>query len=364
MPARSDVPGQCQWLTRLLAAAVVSLTAVLFFVGLLGIVFLPAEARRIFNAHCVSVTQCIDLGARRPLLALSWSMERTGNTGWKHHLSLQPSDGRSPGQELQLENLSPMSLAKAALVDHVFIGDWCGAIYSLDLQQAELSPQPFAEHNDGSVAALAASADGEWVLSQGTDFLHGFQRSDSQERWQLYDVAHNCFVIRPDALRVIIANRRKEIVEIDLATGRTLRTLARTEHSLLNMALDAEGNKLALVGADGCIQLLDSHTGKTLWSWRPRRQQIAAGRIAAFSPSGKFLVTAAEEGSESLTLWNTATGQQLKKLQGHTSMIIGAAFDERGMLRSWGSDGTIRAWDLNTGLTTRVATITVPPSAG
>jgi WD40 repeat protein len=362
MPARSEVHGQYPWLSRPLAAVTTSLAAVMLFCGTLGLVFLPAELRRIFNMHCVSVTHCLDLGARRPLLALAWSMDRTGKAGWKHHLSLQPSDGKSPGTELQIENLRPASLAKANGTGRVFIGDWRGAIYALDLQ--DLAPRQIADHKDGGVAVLAASADGKWLLSQGANFLHAFESSEPRERWRLHDVVPYCFVVRPDAPQAVIVNPRKEIVEIDLLTGRTLRTLAQSKELLLNISLDADGNKLALIGSDGGVQVLDSHTGKVLWNWRPRRLKIAAGRVVAFSPSGKLLVTASEESGESLSLWNATTGQQLKKLQGHTSMIIGAAFDECGMLRSWGSDGTIRAWDLNTGHTTGVATITVPPSAG
>jgi WD40 repeat protein len=209
--------------------------------------------------------------------------------------------------------------------------------------------------------ALATSADGKWVLSQGAFHLHAWNVQTQSEQWRRDDVSPYCFAVRPNAPAAIIGNSRGELIEIDLESGQTLRNLGLAGDALLVIGLSADGDNLAVLRADGGLTLLDSRTGALHWETQPRRSRIAAGRIVSFSPCGTLLVTAGEEDSKSLSVWSVASGERIRELHGHENVVIGAAFADSGLLRSWSADGTIRTWNLKTGVATQVATI-APPS--
>ena len=49
-------------------------------------------------------------------------------------------------------------------------------------------------------------------------------------------------------------------------------------------------------------------------------------------------------------LWDLVTGEELRRLEGHTGWILSVAFaPEGGLLASGGADGTVRLWDPATG---------------
>ncbi len=80
--------------------------------------------------------------------------------------------------------------------------------------------------------------------------------------------------------------------------------------------------------------------GTELWN------QKFAARTLAFSPDGKLL---AGGGKEDICLWDTATGQEVDRLVGHTSGVNSLVFWPDGKkLASASSDRTIRIWDLST----------------
>ena len=69
---------------------------------------------------------------------------------------------------------------------------------------------------------------------------------------------------------------------------------------------------------------------------------------AAFSPNGKLVVTANEDGTA--RVWDVASGRSLQTLEGHTGPLFGAAFSPDGKLVVTASiDKTARVWDVDTG---------------
>jgi WD40 repeat protein len=351
------------WLSRPTGAAAASLAAVCFFIGILGLAFLPWEARRLADPQYVSVTHCVEMGAGRPTLSLFWSIARFGKPGWQHYLAAHSPSDPSQSPVFLCPQLQPLSLAKGIDADHALIGNWDGSIYSIDVRKPTLPPECIGRQPDGAAIALAAAANGQYVLSQSAFSLHAWDAATQTRRWQRSDVAPYCFSPRPDRAAVIVGTNRGELLEVDLYTGRTLRSLARLERPLLLISLSADGMKLAALLANDRVTLLDSQTGQRLWNDQQVRScGTAAGRIIAFSPCGTMLVTAGREfKGHSLAVWSVATGDRLCELGGHEKVVIGAAFTQSGRLRSWGADGTVRDWSLIAGSSHRIAKLDPPP---
>lgn len=69
----------------------------------------------------------------------------------------------------------------------------------------------------------------------------------------------------------------------------------------------------------------------------------------AYHPK-KESVLASGSGDKSIIVWNTRTGQAVKKLTGHTNTVRSVAFSEDGKSLASGSyDKTVRIWDSETG---------------
>jgi WD40 repeat protein len=91
--------------------------------------------------------------------------------------------------------------------------------------------------------------------------------------------------------------------------------------------------------------------GVTLWDLRTQAQTVIAkaeGReLLLLSPSGGLLATSRYGGAQ---VWDAATGGLRVDLGGHLGEVQHASFaaDEQ-TLTTAGSDGVLKAWDLNTG---------------
>jgi WD40 repeat protein len=353
------------WWSRPGAAAAASLLVVTFFIGLLGIVFLPREAQLLAGAPYVSITHWLMPSADRPAIALFWSMPPRGREGWQRHVALQSSDAARPDLQFLCPTLRPLSLAAGADADHVLVGGWDGNIYSCDLNQPHALPRHLVRQPDSGVVALACSPDGRYLLSQSAFHAYGWDLATGRQLWRRSDVASYCFAIRPDSARAILGTLDGELIEIDFAKGQPLRTLARCDGHMLVATLSPGGEQLAIMLANGDLQLFDSFTGALRWKQQTERDcPTAAGRFTAFSPGGQLLVTAGRRRSDVLTVWNLATGEVERELRGHQRMVLGAAFAADGSLHSWGADGTVRRWDLGTGAATRVAALAPPIGPG
>jgi hypothetical protein len=89
---------------------------------------------------------------------------------------------------------------------------------------------------------------------------------------------------------------------------------------------------------------------------------------AAFTPNGELVATGSFD--QTLKVWSTATGEELKTLSGHTNLVLSLAISPDGTaLISGAQDNTIRLWDLPSetplsnweGHTEAVGTVAVSP---
>src|SRR6185436_7874197 len=112
--------------------------------------------------------------------------------------------------------------------------------------------------------------------------------------------------------------------------------------------LSPDNRRLYWVRSDdwnGRIQCIDLVTNQELWDTGSQGEPLMCLDI---SPDGRVLASASGFDHTTIHIWDTATGDLLKQLDGHTVCFYDLAFTRDGRhLLSAGGDQTIRFWDTN-----------------
>jgi len=158
----------------------------------------------------------------------------------------------------------------------------------------------------------------------------------------------------PDG-RLLAAARHRDVLLLDVASGKIEQTLTGAENAINAIAFSPDGRRLA--AAEG----LPSITGHVrVWTIGEKESGVLTGHTdsiyaIAFNPAGDRLVTAAYD--KLLIVWDAASGKELHTLKHHTAAVFGAAFSPDGkVLASVAADQTTKLWNVETGQ--RILTLT------
>jgi WD40 repeat protein/transcriptional regulator with XRE-family HTH domain len=150
-----------------------------------------------------------------------------------------------------------------------------------------------------------------------------------------------------------------------------LLTLQAHKAQVWSVAFSPDGKRLATASQDGTVGIWDAATGEkvlTLQVFSSTVLPLGGANSVAFSPDGKLLATGSDDAK--VRLWDPATGQLIRTLSGHTDLVASVGFSPDGTrLGSASADKTAKVWDVATGrelLTLRghtdiVASITFSP---
>jgi WD40 repeat protein/serine/threonine protein kinase len=153
--------------------------------------------------------------------------------------------------------------------------------------------------------------------------------------------------------RYLVREGPEHTVQVrDAATGAVAGVVGRHSMQIWAMTFSPDGKRLATASNDGTVRL---------WAWDPARlgpeQQPLitldvlvdgySNRIA-FSPDGRLLATGGERSA--VRIWDAIRGAPLHTLLGHTRDVFAVAFSPDGRwLASAGADTTVRIWDAASG---------------
>ncbi len=130
----------------------------------------------------------------------------------------------------------------------------------------------------------------------------------------------------------------------DVETGKLLWSAPATEDRLISgIAYSPDGKTIAVSTQGKPVLLLDAQTGK-------KQGDLGTGAYAmAYSHDGS-LVALATADKMVITLWETATGKEVRRLIGHGSFIDDLVFsrDDKTLV-SGGRDSSVRLWEVSTG---------------
>jgi WD40 repeat protein/DNA-binding SARP family transcriptional activator len=212
----------------------------------------------------------------------------------------------------------------------------------------------------GDVFSLDVSSDGRLVAAA---------RSDGSVRVWDIETGRDAFTVDPgpamapfmdvtwsadgDLLAIVANDGRTGRATVVDRGGRVLGV--RQEEfgiALTPMTFTPDGEQLMTVRLP--TGPLDFGQGEVvMWNWRDNDVVPiidAAVRGAIPSPSGDLVATwqttSTASQSDSVEIWDPATGQRVAVLEGNTGGVLGIAFNADGSrLATGGQDGTVRIWD-------------------
>jgi WD40 repeat protein len=138
----------------------------------------------------------------------------------------------------------------------------------------------------------------------------------------------------------------------DTATHALRKTLKGHQSTIVALALNQNGDRLASASSDGSVRIWDIDTGRVTLSEQGPARRISA---LALNPKGTRLVVGGQAGFQAL--WQLSEGQHLQPLGETGADVTALAFGGDGPNRSSGplehehfasagTDGKIRYWDL------------------
>lgn len=131
-----------------------------------------------------------------------------------------------------------------------------------------------------------------------------------------------------------------EVALVDIAKGEVAKILTSTIDTVMALAFDREGARLAAGGADNAIRIFSVPEGKELRLLQQHADWVLG---LAFSPDGKHLASASRD--RTARVFNLDTGDLEASYMGHEAPVSGVAFTEDGKtVYSCGRDKGVHYW--------------------
>ena len=219
------------------------------------------------------------------------------------------------------------------------IGVW---FYDLN---ADKAPVPLTTDMT-SVFSISFSLDGETLASGGEDELVRLWDVDTGNHKRTFITNHGPFfrVLFSTDGKTLASCSVQELNLWDVATS-THKANNRMGASWCAVSMNADGGTLATDKGYATIRLWDVITGEEERRLRGHTKNVES---IAFSPDGKTLASGSTD--KTVRLWDVATGKQKKVLKGHRKSIDSIVFSADGQLLATASrDHTLRVWDTSTG---------------
>jgi WD40 repeat protein/transcriptional regulator with XRE-family HTH domain len=230
----------------------------------------------------------------------------------------------------------------------ILTGDFNGVASLWDFESGQ-KVREFIADTDIINYGVAFSPDGKYVLTGNWDGTVRLSDAYTGKEIRLF-AGHNSRVnsvaISQDGKYIAAATYRDGAWLWDAGTGQEIRHFDSVA-VLYRVAFSPDGKYLVTAGGkgDGSAHLWDISTGKLVQHFGGAFDSMSS---VAFSPDGKYIVTGSSDNIA--RLWDVQLGKEVLQFIGHTDLVWSAIFSPDGnYVATASNDGTARLWDAQSG---------------
>ncbi len=208
-----------------------------------------------------------------------------------------------------------------------------------------------------SIENISFSPDGHYIIAGDSRGAITIWERDSNKRL-LFINAHKqgatFGVMSPDNQFLATASSESSIIKLwDIKNNTSIFKFIGHHGDITGLAYSPDGKFIASSSMDGTIKLWNL-SNKSL-----EQSFIGSGKTIgflslAFSPNGRFLAGGTHQGSADkhvIEIWDTQDLKHIRTLNKHDAAVTSVRFSANGQqLVSGSMDGTIKVWDVATGL--------------
>jgi WD40 repeat protein len=205
-------------------------------------------------------------------------------------------------------------------------GDDYGHVKLWDLTSGSLKND--FNNNDEAISSLAFSPDGKKIAFSGSSgkisIFDALTFKTLTTFNSLEDENLTGLNWTPDATNLVITGSEGSIKTLAATSGRVLANLERLDSGVRNLDLSTDGKSMVIGSNDGVIQSMLT-SGKSLWK---SQLSSASPMVVRFSPDGMSIAVFGTDGT--LRLLDSSTGKTIYSLTNHTDSTTALAFSPDG----------------------------------
>jgi len=223
-----------------------------------------------------------------------------------------------------------------------------GSLRLWNLESGIQTGNDWRDDGQEGVWSIVLSPNGKTVASgswDGTVRLWDVETKKAVARWTGHTAAVESLCWSVDCERVVSGSNDGTIRVWDVESGDTVLGPINTGHEDVYAAIySPDTTKIATGGLrENALKIWDAKTGNLLSTIK----HDSAVWTLAWTSDQKKLIT----GSDTITIFDTATWQQIATLEGHTSSVFSLSlFQDDRLLASGSYEHTARLWNLDTNI--------------